>query len=56
MFTNKKQYDGQTKNVFGTLYCKIVPYIFLINTEGNVNWTLTFIGTFNLQIAIPSDL
>ena len=33
------------KNVFGNFYCTIFSYIFLNNTEGDVNWAHTFIRT-----------
>ena len=37
------------KNVFGNFYCiRIFPYIFLKNTEDDVNWALTLIETFIL--------
>ena len=39
------------EKLFDNFYCMIFPYIFLKNNEGDVNWALTFIGTFNLLLS-----
>ena len=38
------------KNVFGNFYCRIFPYIFSKNTEGDVNWALNLIQIFTLSL------